>query len=206
MITEFMLFTDGGAFPKDEGKFTAVHVFRLFKVERDKKGEIENTKLIYEEAEVHDEKTCAYAEISALAKGLENLWKYVKATELKKIKVSVYTDSMLCYKSLTEWIYTWLKTAKDGIFYSSSGKPVANQKEIKIAFEFIHNLHEYGTIKLFHINSHVAKKNVKKLKEKFEHFNKCSISDLEFLFIYAQNAKCDELVKEKYDNYIGNNN
>lgn len=206
MITEFMLFTDGGAFPKENGNFTAVHAFRLFKIERDNKGEIENTELIYEEAVVHEDKTCAYAEISALAKGLENLWKYVRATELKKIKASVYTDSMLYYKSLTEWIYVWIKTAKDGVFYSSSGKPVANQEEIKVAFEFLQNLHEYGTVKLFHINSHVAKKNVKKLKEKFEKFNKCSISDLEFLFIYAQNAKCDEMVKEKYAKYIEINN
>lgn len=206
MITEFMLFTDGGAFPKENGKFTAVHAFRLFKIERDEKNEIQKTELIYEEAVVHENKTCAFAEINALAKGLENLWKYIKATKLKKIYVLIFTDSMLYYKSLTEWIYSWIPSSRNGVFYSSSGKPVVNQKEIKIAFGYLQRLKKYGYVGLFHINSHVAKKNLKKLKEKFEKFNRCIVKDVDFLFIYTQNAKCDEMVKEKYANYIGNNN
>jgi ribonuclease HI len=198
IMEEFLIFTDGGAFDKGGYNFRAVDNFRFFKVT--------DRELIHKEICITEEGTSPFAEINAIARALENAYEYVKAAKLKEYDIKLYTDSMLCYNSLTMWIYSWMKKAKKtkGVFMSSSGQPVLNQEQIKKAFYYLTELRKKGTVTLFHINSHTAKKNVKKLKEKFEKFNKCKVTDDEFLFIYLQNSICDEEIKKAHDEFIEN--
>jgi ribonuclease HI len=197
-MSEFLIFTDGGAFDKGGYNFRAVDNFRFFKKTE------EDNELIHKEICITEEGTSPFAEINAIARALENAWKYCKATEAKNVDVKLYTDSMLCYNSLNSWIYSWIKKSKytKGVFISSSGTPVANQEQIKKAFYYMLEIRKFGKVTLFHINSHKAKKDVKKLKKKFEGFNKCKVTDDEFLFIFLQNAKCDEEIAEAHAEFI----
>lgn len=186
-----MIFTDGGAYDKGNGKFKGFSSFRIFN---------EKGSLVKENCFVLEEGTTPLAEITAIAVALYHAYKII--TEFGKkddIEFELYTDSMLCYNSLTSWIFNWIKNAINGIFYSSNKKPVLNQNVIKTAFDLILKINKIGGIKLFHINSHVAAKNIDKLKIKFEKFNKCKITNDKFLFIYLQNSKCDQAIKDKFN-------
>jgi len=195
---KILVFTDGGGFKREDEGFDAVSVFRIFTENPPSK---DFQPLVNQEF-VIERKTSAYAEIYAIAKALENVFLFVEEYKKPIKSVNIYTDSMLCYKSLTEWIYSWMKKSKDGTFYSSNGTPVANQEEIKTAFSYMGKLRNRNIhTKFFHINSHTAQCKVKTLKKKFEKFNRCAVTDEEFLFYYLQNKKCDEAVKKSYEEY-----
>jgi ribonuclease HI len=198
-MSEFLLFTDGGAFDKGQGKFRAVSSFRFFNGEKE---------FIKGNLTIVEEGTSPFAEINAIALGLEHVSSYIEAAELKDVHVKIYTDSMICYNSLTQWIYNWMRKAKKNntkTFISSSGTPVANQEQIKKAFKHMTDIKKVGKVSFFHINSHTAKKNVKDLQKIFEKFNKVKLSEEDFLFIYLQNAKCDKMIEEGHAKFIENN-
>jgi ribonuclease HI len=194
-MTKFWIFTDGGAFDKGGYKFRAVSSFQFFN---------ENKELIHKNIKITEDGTSPFAEINAIANALENASSYIETAKLKNVQVDLYTDSMLCYNSLTLWIFSWMKKAKNGIFISSSGQPVLNQEEIKRAFKAMTKIRKVGKVNLYHINSHKSKKDLKKLKTKFEKFNKIKVSDEDFLFIYLQNAKCDKMIEEAHAEFLEN--
>jgi ribonuclease HI len=201
IILEFLLFTDGGCFPKETGrKFDSVASIRIFH-----KIDIAEPELIYDKQFVNLDTTGNYSEINAMKLSL--LWVAVTLRDSTlyegDVIIKLYTDSMLYHQSLTSWIYGWIKRAKNGILYNKHKEPVVNQEEIIKAFKIMEILRkERGVnIKFYHINSHVAKKNFKLHKKTFEGFNKCKLTDDEFLFLYLQNKLCDEAVKKAYDQY-----
>jgi len=193
-MTRLRIFTDGGAYAKDNGKFTAVSSYRIYK----------DDELLHDKQEVHDDKTNNYAEIYAIATALENVQDYLEVAEPEEFSVEVYSDSLLCVQSLNVWIYNWIKKAKDGVMYNSTGQKVANQELIKRAFKIKYKLK--GHINVWHINSHEPLKKVKELYKKFLKFNKCDITYDDFLFAYLQNKKCDEAIDPIYREFIKNNN
>ena len=214
LTKEILLFTDGGSFddelpkkenedekkdeekdPEDEvrRKYLSISSFRFF---NDKK-ELVHKNLTYRRG------SNQFAEINAIANALEHTWLYVEGGVLKNVNIKLYTDSMLCYMSLTKWIYNWIRTAKKGVFISSTKQPVMHQEEFKRAFKFLTKIRNAGhTVSFFHINSHIAKKNVDDLKKKFEKFNKVKLTKDQFLFIYLQNALCDKAIQEGYGVYV----
>lgn len=191
------LFTDGGAFNKEEdeeGDFRAVSSFRFFNKNKD---------LLHKDAIITETGTTPFSEIKAICEGLTWAHEYLKELGHPNVNVLLFTDSMLCYMSLTQWIYGWIKKAKDGVFYGSKGTKVANQEEIKYAFNKMKQIRDLDCrVILFHINSHTSKKNLKKLHEKFQKFNNVKIPYDEFLFVYLQNEQCDIMIKKKYDQFL----
>lgn len=191
----YQIFTDGGGFDKGGYNFRAVSSYRFFN---------ESQELIHSDVIITETGTNQYAEICAIANAFENAYKYFEALaeeEQQEFHIKLYTDSMLCYDSLTKWIYGWIKKAKNGVFMTRNG-PVLNQDQIKKAFFYLTELRKKGSVKLYHINSHTAKKDVKKLKKKFQEFNKCKVTDDEFLFIYLQNKNCDQMIQVAHEKYV----
>lgn len=193
---EILVFTDGGGFKKTGGKFDGVSAFRIYTRVNGNYEELETRQIFMED------RTSAFAEINAIAEALLAVRGHVEKNKWKDYTVRLYTDSMLYFRSLTQWIYGWMKTAKKGIFYGSKGEPIVNQDQIKAAFQQMQMLWANGEVKFYHINSHVAKKKVKDLRKKFEEFNKCKVTEDEFLFIYLQNQKCDQDVQAMYESVM----
>lgn len=194
-MIKLKLFTDGGSFKKDGGKFDSVSSIRLFK----------DDELLYEDVEIHVDRTNNYAEIYSIAKGLENVQSYLEEAKSKKFSIEVFTDSQLCEKSLNIWIYSWIRKAKNKVLYNSQQQPVANQDIILRAFKV--KTKYYKNIKIYHINSHVADKaeRLKNLYKKFIKYNNCEMFYDDFLFAYYQNRECDKVIKPAYDEFIKNN-
>lgn len=189
-MIRFRIFTDGGAFQKEEG-FVGVSSYSLFK----------DNELLHEETTVHETGTNNYSEIFAIAKGLENMVKYLNVNdEIEEFIVELYTDSLLCLKSLTLWIWNWLKKAKGGIFYNASNEKVINQELIKEAFKYLQLLK--GKYKIYHINSHQPLSKVKEQHKKFQKFNNTDMSFEDFMFAYMNNQKRDTKIKESYELYL----
>lgn len=203
-MQKFYLFTDGGGFPKGDGTtFDGVSAYRLNLF-----NSAEDTKLIHSEETVNEDHTGQYGEIQAIAKGLEMTQRYITDMEIEgPCMIHIYTDSMLYHNALTKWVFDWIKRMKDGVWYNSSNKPVVNQDQIKIAFSIINAFRNKNvTIRFFHINSHYPIHKLKELKEKFELFNRCKVSDEEFLFIYKENDLCDKSIKAAYTKFLENKN
>lgn len=190
------LFTDGGAFDKGEYNFRAVSSFRMFK---------DDKELIHKDVRITEVGTSPYAEIQAICDGLTSAHDYIQEVDRTNIIVTLFTDSMLCHQSLTKWIFGWMKKAKDGVLYNSKGEEVANQKEIKYAFNKMLQIRKMDCqVMLFHVNSHTSKKGLRKLHQKFEKFNNIKIPYEDFEFVYVQNEECDKMIKEAHAEYVTN--
>jgi ribonuclease HI len=92
-----------------------------------------------------NQKTELYAIYLALKKILDS--------DLKYDLINVYTDSLYSLNCFTKWIKGWIKKK----WISSNGKPVKNQKIIKMIWGLIKN--KQSKIKFFHVRSHTGKKD-----------------------------------------------
>lgn len=90
------------------------------------------------------------SEIKAVSLGVSKALQY--RNNFKQI--NLFSDSMICIHGLREWLYNWLNCIYDGIMYSSSGKPVANQQTFSSILNTIvmNNLR----INLYHQKGHVS--------------------------------------------------
>jgi ribonuclease HI len=188
---KFKIFTDGGAYKQKDNTFNSVASFRIYK-----EGELIDAGA---EEELLEGKTNNYAEIYAIVKSLRKLLEYINAGDFKDIEIQIYTDSLLCVKSLNVWIKSWIKNAINGIFYNSNKQPVINQDLIKEAYKLILELKKFGNVYLWHINSHQSFTNVKELFKKFINFNKCSITIDDFCFALLKNKEVDESISKTYN-------
>lgn len=193
------IFTDGGAFRKDNKKsktpmFDSVSSYRIYK----------DDTLLNQKQEVHIDKTNNYAEIYSIATALENVQEYLETAKPEEFTIELFSDSELCVKSLNIWIFNWIKKAdENGTFYNSTGVEVANQELIKRAFKVKKKYFKVTTI--YHINSHVQASELKSLYKKFLKYNKCKMKYEDFTFAYLQNNNCDKVIKPVYTEFIKNN-
>lgn len=201
-MSQFMLFTDGGAFANKEEYFDGVSAFRLLRRDAE---DLSKSKLIMEYADITDQRTMAFAEIHAIEIGLDRLYHHVLSIDKKeraKHNIIVFTDSMNCRMTLTTWIKAWLKISRkknDGKLYNTSNQEVKNVKEIVFAYKRLLEIEQLGVqIRLVHIHSHITKSTFKETHTKFCVFNGCSITEEEFGYYALQNKLCDKLVNSFY--------
>lgn len=105
-------------------------------------------------------------------------------------------DSEYTLKSVTSWIYGWMKNIRDGIPYTAGGKPVKNYEQILRIYEKLRNI---KTKRIYKIRSHVEERDYQKRYKEFCKINKCEVSFDMWLFMNKLNNECDELVYKLAD-------
>jgi len=189
-MTRFRIFTDGGAFKKEDGKsFTGVSSYCVYKND--------DEKPIIERTVIHENGTNNYSEIFAIASALKEIYEYIKVGEFDNYQIEVYSDSMWCIKSLTVWIWNWLKNSKPGgVLINSMKQKVANQEFIKEAFYYLQQFK--SKCKIYFINSHQPESKIAEQYKKFKKDNNVDITLEDFIFAYLNNANRDKAIKEAY--------
>ena len=190
-MNKFIIGTDGGAYKQKDGTFDSVAALRIYG----------NERLMYKEAILLKGKTNNYAEIYAIMRGLKAIDSYITVNKLKGSEVILITDSELCWKSLTEWIESWLRNTSDHILKNSENKPVINQEIIKMAYIYYLRLESKCKIKLCHINSHCSLNDLDKNLKKFNKKNKTKFTIDEYETLYVINDECDKMIEECYKGY-----
>ena len=190
-MNKFIIGTDGGAYKQKDGTFDSVAALRIYG----------NERLMYKEAILLKGKTNNYAEIYAIMRGLKAIDSYITVNKLKGSEVILITDSELCWKSLTEWIESWLRNTSDHILKNSENKPVINQEIIKMAYIYYLRLESKCKIKLCHINSHCSLNDLDKNLKKFNKKNKTKFTIDEYEMLYVINDECDKMIEECYKGY-----
>ena len=190
-MNKFIIGTDGGAYKQKDGTFDSVAALRIYG----------NERLMYKEAILLKGKTNNYAEIYAIMRGLKAIDSYISVNKLKGSEVILITDSELCWKSLTEWIESWLRNSSDHILKNSENKPVINQEIIKMAYIYYLRLESKCKIKLCHINSHCSINDLDKNLKKFNKKNKTKFTIDEYELLYSINDECDKMIEECYKEY-----
>jgi ribonuclease HI len=140
------MFTDGSSIIADDFKSSA-SAFSVYIKDR----------MIKDGTEFYKEGTNNLAEASAMLLGFNRINKMIKKVDKKfitlPVEVHVYSDSLNTVESCRSWIYNWIKKARKGVWYNSSGDIVANQEILKdIHSKYLTN--DMYILKFFHINSH----------------------------------------------------
>ena len=109
-------------------------------------------------------------------------------------RINLFSDSQISIYGLKEWLFMWARRMKDGYFYTSEGKPVANQEVFK---KIIHLINYYDLdINFYHIRGHVERVGYNKAMKGFRASNGFQIS----LDVIRSICKMNTLV----DNYSRN--
>lgn len=119
-------------------------------------------------------------------------------------EINIFSDSKICIFGLREWIFNWVHNMVNGVMYSSSGTPVANQEIIITIYNFIvsNNL----KVNFYHQKGHVTgtDKSIMEARRVFAQSNRLSMS-MEFIeTISFHNNWIDAQTKAELDQYIYN--
>ena len=111
--------------------------------------------------------------------------------------VNIISDSQFSIFSLSRWIWNWRNNINNGIYYNSSGSPVANQDIIIKIVNLI--ISSNLNVNLYHQKGHALNK-VKKSKETFFRSNGIMLDDFEanrisFYNDFVDNFSRDKLIK-----------
>jgi len=168
------LFTDGGSFKK--GK-VAVSTGRMY-VDRKK-------VLTYEKVILW--KSSTFAELFAINKILSRAYGYCVQKNIldDDFHISIYTDSLTSISIILSD-----KNCVDDTFSNT----IIN--EIKDTISKFNN-----KVSFYHIKSHVSGHKLREAHNEFCKRNNVEISFDDFLFIYQQNKKCDNIVSKEYKKY-----
>lgn len=189
-MKRLIITTDGSAIMNENGNYDSAYAFVIFK----------DYEIFKEESGFLRGKTNNYAEAYAIYKSTKYIVENMKVTDGID-QVLIVTDSDLCFKSLTTWMFGWLKKTDNEKLVNSTGQLVKNQELLKSAFINILMLMLKVDVKLCHVNSHQSEKEKVKMYEKM---NKL-IPDLiyeEFEMIYKGNDLCDINARNKLKSEI----
>lgn len=187
-MTNYILVTDGSIEDPHKSS-TGGYGFRFSKI--DEKG---NKEFLFSGGGSEVNTTNNRMEITAIKEGLYAVSKYFDENGFKKDdNLIVISDSDLCVRTLTQYIFKWIKGMVDGIIYGSTKKPVINQDVILEAFKIICGLRELMRVHVFHIKSHLSIKNRQIDMDYFIKRNNCSITPELFNSIVAENELVDDL-------------
>jgi len=128
-------------------------------------------------------------------------------THFKIDTINLFSDSRISVYALREWIFSWLKGITDGVIYSSSGNPVANQRIILEIIDLIIRNSLY--INLFHVRGHKDSGKMKDyitFKSSFIKENNIkkstAIDDVLIQFLIDGNSSIDNYTRSKLYNKL----
>lgn len=116
------------------------------------------------------------------------------------LNINIFSDSQISVNGLTKWIYGWANgVGPDGLMYSSSGSPVANQSILlDIMYTILRNDLK---IRIFHQRGHVNQKvTLSKAKSTFQSANGILINDDAISMISYFNNKIDDITRVNLQN------
>lgn len=193
MTNKFLLITDGSAtnVAKDGYVFDGSYAYRVVD---------QNTnEILHQGGNYNENTTTPRMELMAIAHAFTWLNGYLDTKGIKKdIQVTLISDSQLSIDSVGKFIYTQLKSLKDGVIFNSSKKPVLNQDVIITAVKLILNMKRYGRVNLYHIRSHIPKVRLEETYLEFKDKNGCELDFEEYLMLVQHNNDMDELAGEIY--------
>lgn len=168
---------------------------------------VENANIIYQDCIVIKNSTNNEGEIYAIYMALQKILDILKLN--KNIKyVNLYSDSKISVLGLRSWIYGWIKHAKDGYLYNSSGDLVSNQSIFMSCIYLI--LDNKLNINILHVNGHGNinnKDNIIKYRDSFKDVNKIKpyigIDFAKILMNY--NNYIDDYTRTSLLNFLNNN-
>lgn len=144
------------------------------------------------------------SEIKAIDAGVLLASTYKKAYD----NINLFSDSKICIKGLTEWIFDWVDNAKNNILYTKSNSEVKNQKIFISIINFINRASL--NIKFYHQKGHVSntQNSILNAKNVFSISNSIPLDNISDDFIKRisyYNNYVDYKTKEKLRDYINNN-
>lgn len=143
------VFVDGSVLHKDTGE--TIGAPGAIMVETDCNG---CTRVTQQQSYFVRNSTNNDTEIRSIYLGIGMILNWISAYGYIPKKINLFSDSQICVKGLTEWIYNWVKCTHNDTMYSSSGEPVANQEIIKaIVYTILRNELE---ISIWHQKGHVT--------------------------------------------------
>lgn len=109
--------------------------------------------------------------------------------------INIFSDSKISVYGLREWYKKWIINFKEDLMYSSSGKPVANQRFFIECMGIIDALNK--KVNIYHVNGHIDlwdKKSINKFITTFVRENQPNreLSKDEMDFIIDGNNRVDE--------------
>lgn len=137
------------------------------------------------------------AEMEAIRLGVRYILRYYKDIA-NTTTFHLITDNGFSFESLTNWIHSWIKNARNGVYYNSTGKPVANQDIIKKVYYVLTKL----DIRIYHIRSHIPKSKFTEYRGKFNKVNKMNLTDEQFRWLSMNNDNVDKVAQDGLLDYL----
>ena len=104
------------------------------------------------ESQIYSDCTNNRAELFGIFKALELI--FMANSENYYDTINIFCDSKISVLGMREWIFNWVNSVKDGVMFSSSGNPVANQELILIMVYII--IENKLKINFYHQDGHVG--------------------------------------------------
>ena len=129
------------------------------------------------------------------------------------IELTLHSDSAYCVQSINDWMKSWKRNSSRGIWYKSSGEPVAYQEMLETIDKLLDN--EYLKCRVKHISGHIDlsnEKDMNKAMKRYKRFNHEKVSHEQLVTHVIYNDICDRYAKrvlklgmEGEIEYVGNN-
>lgn len=170
-MNNIQLFTDGGTFGINK---ISISIGLMFL----------NKHNVLHVTKINHNKESDFAELFAINKLLSRAYGFCKQKKLldDEYTITVYTDSLTSIDSILSDSYT-TNNERRAILISEIREGIA-KFDNKVVFN--------------HIKSHISGNNLKLSHKMYCKQNNVEIPFDEFLFIYQQNKKCDNLVAREY--------
>lgn len=173
-MIKIQLFSDGGTFTN---KKIAISVGLMYV----------NKKKVLSCVKMNYNKSSDFAELFAINKLLSRALGYCKQTDIfnKKFHIEIYTDSLTSISSILSNKEIEISNKRDQLLY-----------EIRDTLSKFNN-----NVSFYHIKSHISGKQLKTSHKMFCKKNNINIPFDDFLFIYQQNKKCDNIIAKEFKKY-----
>lgn len=140
-------------------------------------------------------------EITAILLGLTKLLEIKRELNLNlnDYTINVFSDSLICVKSLREWIFKWSNKMHNGIMYNSNNTPVLNQDIIKYIIDLIvtNNIN----VNFYHIKGHSENMSLDKIRDIFHQNNNILIDFESINIIRNENILIDKITRSIFTLY-----